>query len=224
MIHVNHQMLSFKEVVELSKFSARSVLLLRHSYRKSLKEGGLDPGLTQEGWEYARQCGTLLKGMTELSFGASPRRRTFETVKALMEGGNLGEDAPIVPYGILHDTALFSPPELLGSAIAENSLIPLLQRYFSTGSAPGMIPVPEYASSLAKFLTETPFAKKNVILGTHDIILIALLSAFKVYPFTQEDWCGYVQGAFLAQDGKGTWTIYYTVPDIEKRQRCRLFV
>ena len=87
-----------------------------------------------------------------------------------------------------------------------------------------MVALKDFAGGLADFLTGTDFGKKNVILATHDIVIIALLSFFQVYPFCADDWCGYVQGAFLYLDDSGEWTICYTVPDRETRKECKLFV
>ena len=224
MIDVNKKIVSFKEIPALSENASATILLLRHSYRESL-QGGLDPGLTEEGWAYAVECGKLLKGLKDVCFGASPRKRTFQTVEAIIEGGELpNKGGVIVPFPQLHDTSLFSPPEMLGVSVADNTLSQLLREYFTTGKAPSMIGIKDYAGSLADFLTGTRFEKKNVILATHDIVLIALLSYFRVYPFCEKDWCGYVQGAFLYSDASGQWTICYTVPDKETRKACQLFV
>jgi hypothetical protein len=87
-----------------------------------------------------------------------------------------------------------------------------------------MIDLKDYASGLADFLTQTEFEKKNVILASHDIVLIALLTYFKVYPFREDDWFGYVQGALLSSNSAGQWTISYAVPDKENRKECKLFV
>ena len=224
MIDVNKKIVSFKEIPALSENASATVLLLRHSYRESL-QGGLDPGLTEEGWAYAVECGKLLKGLKDVCFGASPRKRTFQTVEAIIEGGELpNKGGVIVPFPQLHDTSLFSPPEMLGVSVADNTLSQLLREYFTTGKAPSMIGIKDYAGSLADFLTGTRFEKKNVILATHDIVLIALLSYVRVYPFCEKDWCGYVQGAFLYSDARGQWTICYTVPDKVTRKACQLFV
>ena len=224
MYKVNREIISFKDIPAIADNSEKSVLLIRHSYRESLQNGNLDPGLTSEGWEYAVQCGTYLKSMKELCFGASPRKRTFQTVEAIIKGGELGEENTINPYPCLHDTAMFSPPEGLALSLENHTLPQLLKMYYSTGKAPTMIDLKDFAENLASFLTTTKFEKKNVILTTHDIILIALLTYFKVYPFREDDWCGYVQGAFFHQDQKGVWTISYAVPDKNNRPQCKLFV
>ena len=57
-----------------------------------------------------------------------------------------------------------------------------------------------------------------------DILLVALLSVYEVYPFKLDDWCGYVQGAALFRDKNGAWSIAYAVPDAAHRQKYALFV
>jgi broad specificity phosphatase PhoE len=225
MINVNKKIISFKDIPSLSESVRKSVLLVRHSYRESLQNGNLDPGLTAEGWDYAVECGKFLKGMKDVCFGSSPRKRTIQTVQALVKGGELQTEEPLIAeYPQLHDTAMFSPPEMLGITIADNTISQRLHTYFSTGNEPSMVALKDFAGGLADFLTGTDFGKKNVILATHDILLIALLSFFRVYPFREDDWCGYVQGAFLYQDKNGQWTICYAVPDRETRQQYKLFV
>ena len=73
-------------------------------------------------------------------------------------------------------------------------------------------------------LTETDFGRKNAVLATHDILLVALLSEYNVYPFRLDDWCGYVQGAALFRDKTGVWSIAYAVPDAANRRKYALFV
>ena len=214
-------MISFEDAVRLSAVSERSVLLVRHSYRESLVNGNHDPGLTAAGYEYAVECGKFLKGMKNLCFGASSRKRTTETVEALISGAKVTA-SDIVPCPLLHDTAMFSPPENLGIAIENGTIPSLLKSYFLTGSASGMRDIREYAPALLAFLTGD-FPCPNVILSSHDIVVVALLSFFKVWKFTPEDWCGYVQGAFLYRQN-GTWKIAYCVPDKQNRPQTPLFV
>lgn len=221
MINVNKNILSFNEAVKISAASSRSVLMVRHSFRESLTNGNHDPGLTAAGWEYAVECGKFLKGMNNVCFGASSRNRTVETVEALISGAGLGS-RNIVHHPLLHDTAMFSKPENLGIAIENGSIPALLKSYFTTGSAPGMRPATEFVPELVSLLCGS-FPCPNVILSTHDIVVVALLSSLQVYEFKQDDWCGYVQGAFLYQQNS-TWNIAYCVPDAKNRQKCQLFV
>lgn len=225
MLKINKEILSFKDIPSMMENSGRSILLIRHSYRESLKNGNIDPGLTAEGWDYAVECGRFLKGIKEVCFGASPRKRTLQTVQGLMEGGELGDSTSnLTAYPQLYETALFSSPEALDISLENNTLPRLLKTFFTTGSAPTMVGMKEFAEKLADFLTGTEFEKKNVILASHDIILMTLLLHYEVYAFHEEDWCGYVQGAFLHQDMEGNWTLSYTVPDKENRKKHRLFV
>lgn len=221
MINIHKEMISFEDAAKLSAVSEQSVLLVRHSYRESLVNGNHDPGLTAAGYEYAVECGKFLKDMKNVCFGASSRKRTTETVKALISGAGFTA-SDIVPCPVLHDTAMFSPPENLGIAIENGSIPSLLKSYFLTGTAPGMRDIKEYAPALLAFLTGD-FPYPNVILSTHDIVVVALLSFFKAWSFTAEDWCGYVQGAFLYRQN-GDWNIAYCVPDKLNRPQTPLFV
>ena len=221
MINAHKEIMSFKEAAGLSAISDRSVLLVRHSYRESLVNGNHDPGLTAEGYEYAVESGKFLKDMKNVCFGASSRKRTMQTVEGLVAGAGFKAEN-IVPCPVLHDTAMFSPPENLGIAIENGTIPELLRSYFTTGTAPGMRHIKEFAPALLEFLTGE-FPCPNVILSTHDIVIVALLSFLKVYEFKQDDWCGYVQGAFLYQQN-GTWTIAYCVPDKLDRPLTKLFV
>ena len=221
MINVNQNIVSFNEAVKISEASDRSVLMVRHSYRESLVNGNHDPGLTAAGWEYAVECGKFLTGMKNVCFGASSRKRTVETVEALISGAKFTA-TDIAHHPLLHDTAMFSKPENLGIAIENGDVPALLKSYFSTGEAPGMRPMKEFVPELLSLLCGS-FPCPNVILSTHDIVAVALLSSLHVYEFKPDDWCGYVQGAFLYQQN-GMWNIAYCVPDTSNRPATKLFV
>ncbi len=223
MIHIHKEILSFSDLPEIAEGASKTVLLVRHSFRQSLQNGSHDPGLTPEGWDYAKECGAYLKGLKEVCFGSSIRKRTIETVQALIEGAGF-EPSEITHYPVIYDTALFQTPEDLDITIDKGNIPVLLKQYFTTGQAERMIDLPEYHRRLLEFLTTTEFEKKNVILATHDIVTAALLLPLKVYPFHQDDWCGYVQGAALYQSADGDWTIGYIVPDKTKRKKHALFV
>ena len=221
MIRAAKEILSFEDAVKTAGISEKSVLVVRHSYRESLINGNHDPGLTAAGWDYAVECGKLLKGLPEVCFGSSSRKRTEETIQGLIRGGEFGEQE-IVPYPVLHDTAMFTRPENEDIAIEEGRIPTLLREYFTTGCAPGMRHIQEYVPDLLSVLT-ADHARRNVVLCTHDIIVVALLSFFGVYQFAPDDWCGYIQGAFLYRQD-GSWSISYIVPDRENRKPAALFV
>jgi len=222
-LKVEEGILSFGEIPGLSEASEKTVLLLRHSFRKSLNDGTYDPPLTEEGAEYARNCGALLAGWKDVSFGASPRIRARQTAEELRRGGGFPEEEMRV-YPEIGDTAMFTRPEYLDLALASGGIAEKLNSYFSTGRAPNMIDLPVFARGLLDFLTGMDFGRKNAVLATHDILLVALLSVYEVYPFKLDDWCGYVQGAALFRDKNGAWSIAYAVPDASHRQKYALFV
>ena len=222
-VKIEKQILSFKDIPALSEGSEKTVLLLRHSIRESLQNGTLDPGLTQEGFDLAQTYGTFLKGMGKTAFGASPRRRTRETARALMQGGGF-DPVEIGTYPQIRDTSLFEEEETLGRVIENGTLGALLRQYFTTGGAEGMIPLKAYSDRLLDFLIRSDFNSPRMILTSHDIIIVSLLLGQSVYPFDlAADWCGYVQGAALFCRS-GSWSLYYTVPDASARQKCALFV
>ena len=222
-LKIRKEILSFADVVRLAGTSENTVLLVRHSFRRSLNDGTFDPPLTGEGAEYARNCGALLAGLKDVSFGASPRLRARQTAGELMRGGGFPEQKVRV-HSELGDTAMFTRPEYLDAALASGGIAGKLESYFSTGQAPNMIGLPVFARDLLAFLTETDFGRKNAVLATHDILLVALLSVYEVYPFKLDDWCGFVQGAALFRDRDGDWSIAYAVPDASRRKKYALFV
>ncbi|MBQ9501757.1 MAG: histidine phosphatase family protein [Lentisphaeria bacterium] len=222
-LKIEKKILSFGEMPRLAAPSGKTVLLVRHSFRQSLNDGTYDPPLTQEGAEYARSCGAFLAGMGETAFGASPRLRARQTAEELMRGGGFPEEeVRVCPE--LGDTAMFTRPENLDAALASGNIAGKLRSYYSTGRAPGMKDLDVFSSGLLEFLTGTDFGRKNAILATHDILLVALLSVYGVYPFRLDDWCGYVQGAALFQSPGGGWTMAYAVPDASRREKYALFV
>ena len=222
-LQIDTEIRSFRELPGLADRSRKMVLLVRHSYRKSLQEGTLDPGLTEEGWAYAKECGSFLRGLKDVCYGASSRTRTVQTIQALMEGGSL-EPGEIREVPGICDTALFEYPEALGESIVDGSLPEKLRQYYFTGKAETVIDLPVFHKKLMDFLMQTEFEKKNVILASHDIIIASLLLPLKIYPFTQSDWCGYIQGILLCQSADGNWTASYVVPDKENRKITRLFI
>lgn len=222
-LKIQKKILSFREIPELAAKSQKAVLMLRHSIRESLNNGTYDPELTKEGFAYALECGSLLAGLEDVCFCASPRKRTIQTAEAVMQGAELGKcDIRTAPE--IKDTVIFETPEDLYNSLAGGYAGKLLKEYYSTGKAAGMIDLKDSHAALIRFLTETEFEKKNCILTSHDIIVMTLLAPLEIYPFTLEDWCGYVQGAALFMDEKGKWSIYYTVPDAASREKYALFV
>ncbi len=221
-LQIEKELLSFRDIPALADRSEKSVLLLRHSMRVSLNHG-TDPVLTPEGTAFARQCGTMLAGLSEASFGASPRKRAILTAEALKQEIDpaAGETA-VFPE--ISDTAMFMKPDMLDIALRNSNITDLLREYYTTGNTEGLIARKDFASGLLQFLTSTDFKSRNTILITHDILIVCLLTHLKVYPFEFNDWCGYVQGAALFRSADGVWSVRYAVPDAANRPKTALFV
>ncbi len=221
-LQIEKQILSFRDIPALAERSEKSVLLLRHSMRVSLNHG-TDPVLTPEGTAFARQCGTLLAGLSEAGFGASPRKRAILTAEALKQEIDPAAGKTAV-FPEISDTAMFMRPDMLDIALRNSNITDLLREYYTTGHTEGLIDRKDFASGLLQFLTSTDFESRNTILITHDILIVCLLTHLKVYPFEFSDWCGYVQGAALFRSANGIWSIRYAVPDAANRPKTALFV
>ena len=152
----------------------------------------------------------------------SHSRRWLRTFRARYSG-NL-EKREIRIYPEITDDAMFESRNALENAICNGKIPELLHTYFTTGKADTLIDLPVYHKRLLDFLTQTPFEKKNVILATHDIIIAGLLFPLKIYPFSMNDWIGYIQGAALFLSKEDGWTVAYLVPDKEKRKEYALFI
>ena len=219
---VEKKIAGFREVPGIAAQSETTVLLLRHSIRYSLQNGGFDPELTPEGKEFAFQCGKLLSGLENVSFASSFLRRAVQTAQEIAKGGDFPV-SEITGVPEISDTALFTRPENLHNALTDGSISPMLNEYYSAGKCEGMVDREVFAVMLAKYLTSLE-GGRNWILTTHDIIVSALLTFFDVYPLDPaRDWCGYVQGAFLYRQN-GVWHIAYIVPEPEKREIFQLYV
>lgn len=222
-ITVFKTILPFREIRSHAEKAQKSVILLRHSYRHSFNTGTMEPELTEKGVEYARNCGKLLAGMPDVSFGASPRLRCIQTARALMQGGNYPA-SEIRQHPELRDTVMFTTPENLEKNIADNSIGRVLHDYFNLGRGEGTLELQDAHAALLTHLTRHASGSRNTILVTHDNIAVTLMMPLDVYPFKPDDWCGYIQGAALFCSPEGEWSIFYTVPDTGNREPAHFFV
>jgi len=222
-IAVNSSPVLFGNIPSIARASAKTVLMVRHSIRESLRAGSVDPALTPEGDALARKCGELLSGLGAVSFGASPRRRTRETALRMMEGGGFVKqevrDCPEIG-----DLTIFSRPVDFEAMLRTHNTENVMRDYFSTGHAEGLKDMRIFAVQLLDFLTKTHFDSPRTILVSHDVLAMTVLTALGVRRFMIDDWCGYMHGVLLTQDGNGVWTAAYTLPDYDEGKKHRLFV
>ena len=203
---------------------ARTVLVLRHSIRESLRAGSVDPDLTPEGRDLAMRCGSLLAGLGgDVLFGASPRKRTRNTALCMMKGGGF-PSRPLLESPELGDLTIFSRPVDFEAMLRTHNTENVMHEYFSTGHAEGLKDMQPFASELLDYLTETPFPAVHMVFISHDVLAMSILSALGVRSFSVDDWCGYLHGVLLTQDHEGKWTAAYAVPDYDAGKTYRLFV
>lgn len=204
--------------------SVRTVLLVRHSIRESLRAGSVDPDLTPEGAELAQRCGQLIAGLGDsVRFGASPRRRTRNTALCMMKGGGFPTQT-VREYPELGDLTIFSRPVDFEAMLRTRDTVKVMSEYFSSGHAEGLKDMRPFASELLGFLTGSHFPAARMVLVSHDVLAMSVLSALGVRRFSVDDWCGYLHGLLLTLGRDGVWTAAYAVPDFDEGKTHRLFV
>lgn len=223
-IAVNREPVLLGDVPALADASDRTVLVVRHSIRESLRAGSVDPDLTPEGTELAQRCGRLLSGLGQnVFFAASPRTRTRRTAECMMEGGGFPrQDVRDCPE--LGDLTIFARPVDFEAMLRTRNTENVMREYFSTGHAEGLKDMKPFAEELLSFLTGTPFPASRAVIVSHDVLAMSILSALGVRVFRIEDWCGYLHGVLLTRGRDGIWTASYAVPDYDAGKKHRLFV
>lgn len=223
-IAVNREPVLLGSIPALAEASDRTVLVVRHSIRESLRAGSIDPDLTPEGAELARRCGRLLSGLgNDIVFAASPRTRTRRTAQCMMEGGGFPRQE-VRDCPELGDLTIFAHPVDFVAMLRTRNTEKVMREYFSTGHAKGLKDMRSFAEELLSFLTGTPFPASRTVIVSHDVLAMSILSALEVRRFLIEDWCGYLHGVLLTRGQDGKWTAAYAVPDYDAGKKHRLFV
>jgi len=213
----------FGAIPSVADNSVRTVLMVRHSIRESLRAASVDPDLTPEGRELARKSGKLLSSLGDVSFGASPRQRTRETARCMIEGGGFrAGDVRDCPE--LGDLTIFSHPVDFEAMLRTHNTENTMREYFSTGHAEGLKDLRPFAAQILDFLTGTHFGSHCSVFVSHDVLAMAVLTALGVRTFAIDDWCGYLHGILLTQGVDGVWTAAYALPDHDAGKKFRLFV
>lgn len=222
-ITVSRTPVLFKAIPAIADKSVRTVLMVRHSIRESLRAFSVDPALTPEGEELARRCGELLSDLGDVTFGASPRRRTHETARCLIEGGGF-RSREVRDCPEIGDMTIFSRPVDFEAMLRTHNTENVMREYFSTGHAEGLKDLRPFAAQILGFLTDPCSGASRTVFVSHDVLAMAVLTALGVRTFTIDDWCGYLHGILLTQNGDGVWTAAYTLPDCDFGKKHRLFV
>ncbi len=221
---INREPVLLGNIPAIADGSTRTVLMVRHSIRESLRAGSVDPDLTPDGAELAMRCGRLIAGLgDDVMFGASPRLRTRNTAVCMMKGGGF-RTRTVRECPELGDLTIFSRPVDFEAMLRTHNTENVMREYFSTGHADGLKDMRPFAGELLAFLTETPFPAARAVFVSHDVLAMSLLSALGVRMFSIDDWCGYLHGILLTQGRDGAWTASYAIPDYDAGKTHRLFV
>ena len=222
-IRINSSPVLYSAIPVLAEKSARTVLMVRHSIRESLRALSIDPVLTPEGEELARRCGKLLSGLGGASFGASPRQRTRDTARCLIKGGGFrARDIRDCPE--ISDMTIFQHEVDFEAMLRTHNTENVMREYFSTGHAEGLKDMRPFGAQIVDFLTDEIFDTPCSVFVSHDVLAMAALGAIGVRSFSNDDWCGFLHGILLTRDADGVWTAAYTLPDYDAGKKYRLFV
>lgn len=223
-VRANSEPVLYSAIPALARRSARTVLMVRHSIRESLRAFSVDPALTPEGRELARRCGKLLSGLgDDVSFGASPRERTRDTARCLIEGGGFRPD-DIRDCPEIGDLTIFSHEVDFEAMLRTHNTENVMREYFSTGHAKGLKDMHPFGTQIAGFLMGNVFDARCSVFVSHDVLIMAALAALGVRGFSNDDWCGFLHGILLTRDADDIWTAAYTLPDYDVGKKFRLFV
>ena len=223
-VRINSTPVLYSAIPAFTDHSVRTVLMVRHSIRESLRAYSVDPALTPEGEALARRCGKLLSGLgNDVSFGASPRRRTRDTARCLIEGGGFrAQDIRDCPE--IGDLTIFSREIDFEAMLRTHNTENVMREYFSTGHAEGLKDMHPFGTRILEFLTGDVFDTPCSVFVSHDVLAMAALAAIGVRGFSNDDWCGFLHGILLTRDADGVWTAAYTLPDYDVGKKYRLFV
>ncbi len=223
-IRIDRSPVFYSAIPALADKSARTVLMVRHSIRESLRALSVDPALTPEGEDLARRCGKLLSGLGgNISFGASPRKRTRDTARCLIEGGGF-RTGDIRDCPEIGDLTIFSREVDFEAMLRTHNTENVMREYFSTGHAEGLKDMRPFGAQITEFLIGNVFDSPCSIFVSHDVLIMAALAALGVRGFSNDDWCGFLHGILLTRDADGVWTAAYTLPDFDAGKKFRLFV
>ena len=223
-IRIDRTPVFYSAIPALAGQSARAVLMVRHSIRESLRAYSVDPALTPEGEELARRCGKLLSGLGgDVSFGASPRRRTRDTARCLIEGGGFRTD-DIRDCPEIGDLTIFSREVDFEAMLRTHNTENVMREYFTTGHAEGLKDMRPFGAQITEFLIGNDFSSTCSVFVSHDVLIMAALAALGVRGFSNDDWCGFLHGILLMRDADGVWTAAYALPDFDAGRKFRLFV
>jgi len=180
-------------------------LFLRHSERHPITplspNWGNDVVLTERGSRRAFELGSALAaGGARFRFWSSPVKRCRQTCLAIAEGAGVQSDT-FETHRYLGDPGIY----IDGSGAHEEPMRAnhhdFACRFFETGRAAGMRFFPEASMKLLAFLRQQMSSDGCTIFITHDLFAAALMSFLGLKAPEKGDWCDYLEGVCLADDG-----------------------
>ena len=218
----NFKMRISREVVNLQAIHAalskgqRTALMIRHAERPHIRPDdasfGRTLGLTPFGITTARAAGEKLRGISDVSFFASPMTRCQMTARLFAEG--MGFDDPLVQDAEeLGVRGFYYEDDLaVQKLMQEQGYMAFMLEYLRNGTAPYSRPVKQATDQMVQWLQ----TKATTLLGvyvSHDIFVAAFLTGLNAATFTAENWVGFLHGAVLSQTADGVWACNPFMPE-----------
>ncbi|NMC72619.1 MAG: histidine phosphatase family protein [Myxococcales bacterium] len=188
----------------------RTIVLLRHSVRGPITttrlEGAWNTPLTPRGRALAQAFGRRLPAGSRVRVWWSPVPRCADTAEHLVRGAAAaGRSARLAgPQWRLAASYVHDPADLVRrfAALGPRGFV----RDWQAGRMPAALidPLPEAAATLLRHLLRGPRAARPGTLDlhvTHDLNIVALLSAVRDVTRRTFRWPGYLEGVVLAPRG-----------------------
>jgi broad specificity phosphatase PhoE len=202
------------EVGRLAEEGRSIGLFLRHSDRAPITpqstNWGNDVLLTDQGIRKASELGEALASWgIRLEFWSSPVARCCQTCEAMADGAGV-DPAMIEVHRYLGDPGICFDGSGAHEGPMRADYHTFAQRYLEDGVAPGMRFLPEASEELLAFLRQRMSPRGCTVFITHDLFAAALMSFLGLKAPDRNDWCDYLEGVCLIDDGS--------------RMTCRRFV
>ncbi len=216
---ISDEVFEYEELPSLMENSGytRCILAMRHAQRPPLNPTDATSGhslpLTEQGEKDAELCGKKLASLPDLSFAASPMRRTILTAQILARA--VGED--VTRIQITEEAGMYGVYTLDAERVHKHyfthSSSEVADMWLNGGGCCGYTPIGKGSRIFFRWLTAHDFGTRNAVLVTHDVFIAAALNGLGIRHITPDNWVGFLHSAVFLQDRQGLWTAAYCVPD-----------
>ncbi len=181
-------------------------LLVRHAERESIVPGDPTWGngalLTEQGILDAESFGRTLGGAVRLRVWSSPVERCRQTGMAIFRGAG-SSDSIVMEHAYLGDPGIYRDRRTPVPDLMRTDFHAFADPYLDSGLAQGMRPLADASEELLEFMGREMDGADCTVFITHDLFAVALMSYLGLKAPDRSDWCDFLEGVCLLQDGSG---------------------